>query len=251
MAKETLLEIVQEILSDSDGDNVNSISDTVESDQCARIVRSIFNDIVDIHDVEYHEQIKQLNATSTSTPNVMTRPEGFHTFEWIKYDKRTTAGGDPRYETVHYKPPVDFVNLCQNRTESDSDVTAVTLDSGFQLLVKNDQAPTFYTFLQGYDDIIFDSYDSALDANLQASKSLAFGVIKPTLSLTDTSVPDLPKHLFHLLKNQSRAYFFDIYKGGTTREVDRRHRQSVSRAKRHRHMSKEVGENTGPDYGRK
>ena len=40
--KYTLLEIVQEILSDMDSDEVNSIDDTVESQQVASIVRSAY-----------------------------------------------------------------------------------------------------------------------------------------------------------------------------------------------------------------
>ena len=40
--KYTLLAIVQEILSDMDSDEVNSIDDTVESQQVASIVRSAY-----------------------------------------------------------------------------------------------------------------------------------------------------------------------------------------------------------------
>ncbi len=40
--KYTLLEIVQEILSDMDSDEVNSIDDTTESEQVATIVKSTY-----------------------------------------------------------------------------------------------------------------------------------------------------------------------------------------------------------------
>jgi hypothetical protein len=40
MAKMTLLEIVQDILSDMDSDEVNSINDSVESLQLAQMIKS-------------------------------------------------------------------------------------------------------------------------------------------------------------------------------------------------------------------
>ena len=43
----TLLEIVQDILSDMDSDEVNSINDSVESLQVAQIVKTAYYNIVD------------------------------------------------------------------------------------------------------------------------------------------------------------------------------------------------------------
>ncbi len=248
----TLLDIVQDILSDADGDEINSISDTVEGDQCARVVRDTFRNIVDIHDITYHEHLKQLNASGVTTPTIMNRPAGLHSVEWVKYDKRTSVSGDPNYRYVDYLEPDDFIELCSRRTSSDSDVETMTLDSNYALLIKNDKAPEYYTFLQGYDDFIFDSYDSSLETNLQASKSLVYGTTKPTLSLTDDAVIDLPEHLMTLLRNDSRAFYFDLYKDGVTREIDKRKRMSHVRAQRKRHITKNQRPNqTGPDYGRK
>ena len=172
MSKPTLLSLVQDILSDADGDEVNSISDTIEADQCARVIRDTFRNIVDVHDIKYHEGLKQLDATSSSTPAQMTRPEGLHSVEWVKYDMRVSAGGDPRYQEVSYMEPERFIQTTASRTESDSTVTAMTLTSNFQVLIMNDRAPTFYTFLEGYDNFIFDAYDSDLETNLQQSKTL-------------------------------------------------------------------------------
>lgn len=120
------------------------------------------------------------------------------------------------------------------------------------MLVRNDILPTFWTFLQGFDDIIFDAYDRNLDSNLQASKSLAYGKTKPTLALTDQSVPDLPEHLINSLKSQARALYFDLYKDGVTKKVDELDRRSEVRQQRHRHLVKmeNVEKQTGQDFGR-
>jgi hypothetical protein len=254
MAKETLLDIVQDLLSESDGDEVNSITDTIESDQAARVVRDTFRQIVDGHDLAHHETVKRLDATGASTPNQMTRPEGFYAIEWVKYDKRTTAGGDPKLEEVTYMDPERFIAMTSSRTESDTEVTAVALaSSGHEILVRNDQAPNYWTILEGYDTLVFDAYDSSLETNLQQSKVLAKGKQKPTLTLADASEPDLPKHLFRLLKTEARAMYFDLYKDGITSEIDRTRRRAEVRAQRHRHITKNLSnyKRTGPNYGRK
>jgi len=252
MAKVTLLDIVQEILSDADGDNVNSISDTVESDQCARVVRSIFYDIVDQYDLVNYKGTKRLDATGASTPCEMTRPEGFVNIEWIKYDKKTSASADADYQYVKYLPPEDFLKIVHARAASDSNVTTQALDSGHSINIINDTAPTYWTILEGYDNIVFDSYDSALETNLQQSKSLAYGDIRPTLALTDAAIPDLPENLAQLLKNRARAFWFDVQKDGVSREIDKRSRNSEVRAQRLRFIAgRNRGNNTGPNFGRK
>jgi len=251
MSKKTLLDMVQQILSDSDGDDVNSITDTVESDQCARVVRDTFDQIVDLHDLHHIKTNKQLTATGASTPTVMTRPEGFYNIEFLKYNKKVTAGGDQKYEYVTFIEPSHFLQFTGNRAASDSTVTEVTLDSGHIILVRNDQAPTYWTMMEGYDSIIFDAYDSDLETNLQASKSLAYGVQKPTLALADATEPDLPNHLATLLLREARAMYFDLYKDGITSEIDRTRRRAEVRAQRLRRIAKNQDNDNGPNFGRK
>ena len=252
MAKETLLDLVQDILSDSDGDDVNSISDTVESDQCARVVRDSFNQIVDLHDFDFIKTLILLAATDSTTPNVMTRPEGFHTIEFVKYDKRASATDVQTYQDVTYRTVNDFVSLVSQRNTSDSTVTAVTLSTGHIIPVRNDQAPTYFTIMDnGDDELVFDSFDSTLETNLQASKSLSYGTQKPTLTLADTSTISLPKHLSVLVKREARAMYFDLYKDGITSEIDRTRRRAEVRAQRQRHIIKNSDNDGRPDYGRK
>lgn len=253
MAKTTLLEIVQDILSDSDGDEINSIGDTVEGEQLATIIKNEFLDIADIHDLEHHKTVVQLQATSASTPAVMTRPEGFYDIAWVKYDKRTDAGGDPSFEKVYYLPVSDFVQIATSLTASDSTVDQMTIN-GISFNVYNDRAPTYYTFLDGYDNMVFDAYDSNLETNLQTSKSMAYGIQRPTLVIADSTVPDLPQNLMSLLRNRSRAMFFDLFKDGTTKEVDKRQRNSEVRSQRQRHIAarnRRKDQRRTPDYGRK
>ncbi len=253
MAIQTLIDLVQDILADADGDNVNSISDTVESDQCARIIRDTYRHIVDVYDLEYIEKLVKLDATSSSTPTVMTRPAEVHSIEWVKYDIRSTAGGDPDFKDIDYVEPKKFMDRQSQLQSSASSVTTQTLsDSGHVLPILNDRAPSCYTFLEGYNNFIFDAYDSNLETNLQQSKSLAYVSEKPTLTLADATQIDLPEHLVSLLRNEARAFYFDVYKEGATPMVDRRRRESNVRAQRQNHlMERRAAARTGPNYGRK
>lgn len=248
-----MLDLVQDILSDADGDEVNNISDTIESDQCARVIRNEFRQIVDEFDLKFHETLTKLDATNSTTPTQMTRPEGFHSIEWIKYDRRVLATDDPSYETVWYREPAEFLRLTTSRTASDSEVETMVLgNSGHSLQIRNDQSPKWWTILEGYDDIIFDSYDSSLETNLQNSKTLVRGIQRPTLSLVNASVPDLPENLMVLLRNRARAFYFDVYKDGTTKEVDKRQRNSEVRSQRDKYITKKLQqERSGPNYGRR
>lgn len=252
MAKATLLSIVQDILSDADSDDVNSINDTVEADQCARVVRDCHDQLVDLHDLEHLKTMKQLTATSASTPNVMERPEGFHTIEWVRYDVRDDAGDPQNYELVDYMEVNDFINMCMSRSTDDSNVTAITHSTGLVLPIITDRRPQYYTVMdEGSDELVFDSYDSDVDTNLQASKSLAYGMQRPTLTLSDSATMTLPRHLETLVKREARALFFDLYKDGTTREIDRTRRRAEVRAQRQRNIIKNTDNDNRPDYGRK
>jgi hypothetical protein len=253
MAKTTLLELTQGILSVADGDEVNSISDTIESDQCARVIRDEYNIIADEFDLKMSETLTQLTATGASTPIRMDRPEGFHSIETIWYDKRLLVGDDPNFEEIIFQDPETFLKSSMSLNASDTDVSTLTLtDSGHTLNFRNNRAPTYWTILEGYDEIYFDSFDGDLETNLQASKSLVKGVQRPTLALTDAAVPDLPENLMVLLRNRAQAFYFDVYKDGTTREIDKRQRHSEVRSQRKKYVTKKLQQQrTGPNYGRK
>lgn len=251
MAKQTLLQMTQDILSDIDGDEVNSITDTIESEQVARVIRDVYYEVTDINDFESLKTLVELDATSATTPNVMTRPEGFYGIEFVKYDKRTTAGANSSYEYVHYMNVDRFLELCHGRDTDDSNVEEVTLSTGHPIPVRNDTAPTYYTIMDdGDDELVFDSYDSNLETNLQQSKSLAYGFKKPTFALSDSTTITLPKHLETLVKARARARVFDLYKDGITPEVDRARRNAEVRAQRQRHTILNSDNDRGPNYGR-
>lgn len=86
MATQTLLNIVQNILSAMSSDEVNSIGDTVESMQVAQIVQNKYYDIVARGDLTLDNQLFQLNPSDTpNIPVLMTLPVGVSRIDWLKY----------------------------------------------------------------------------------------------------------------------------------------------------------------------
>lgn len=86
MAEQTLLQIVQNILSAMSSDQVNSISDTVESLQVAQIVQNKYYDIVARGDLTLDEVLFQLNPSNDPTkPVLMTLPSGVSRLDWMQY----------------------------------------------------------------------------------------------------------------------------------------------------------------------
>ena len=86
MAQQTLLQMVQAILSRMSSDEVNSISDTTESMQIAHILQNKYYDIVSRGSLAEHDQLFQLSPSNDATkPVLMYVPSGIGRVDWIKY----------------------------------------------------------------------------------------------------------------------------------------------------------------------
>jgi hypothetical protein len=89
---QTLLDMTQEILSALDSDSVNSISDTVESTQVARIIQRKYYDIIARAPMAEQKVLYQFDASGDDTkPTLMTIPTGMSNIEWVKYFDSSTA----------------------------------------------------------------------------------------------------------------------------------------------------------------
>jgi hypothetical protein len=226
MAKLTVLEMVQDILSDMDSDEVNSIDDTTEAMQVARIIRTTYNEIIDGVDEWPHlNTLVALDASGDVTkPTHMKLPESLQGLGWIKYNKKKSGDTREKYADVGFMDSKEFVDYTNQRVSSDTDVTAVTDFSGVVFYIKNDVAPTYWTT---FDDewIVFDAYDSAVDSTLQSSKVQAEGPRDTTLTLTDTAIPDLPAKAFSYLLSESKSVAFNTLKQSANPKEEQRSRR--------------------------
>lgn len=188
----TLLDITQEILSRMDGDEVNSISDTEESEQVARHIVSTYDAMVSNSNWFHTRRALTLVPRSdTDYPTHISLNENVKELSFINYNKVKSGETRKDYREVKWKEPDDFLRYINTRDSTASNVQVVTDDSGIELLILNDKAPEYFT---SFDDenIIFDSFDSDVDTTIQSSKVQAQGFIIPTLALEDTAEPQLP-----------------------------------------------------------
>ena len=126
MAKMTLLDIVQEILSDMTSDNVNSISDTIEATQVANIVRRTFYNLFNDRIWPHQAKLIRLNSSADSTrPTHMIMDENVINIEWVKYDIRAESGDPIKYRTIDYKTPSDFLDWVMQRDASKANMQVV------------------------------------------------------------------------------------------------------------------------------
>lgn len=206
--KDTLLGLTQTILSSLDGDEVNSIHDTVESLQVATVIRTAYFDILGRANLPEHYHLTQLTASTDATlPIVMYIPEDVAKILWVKYDKQTADDTVAVWDPVSFKPVDDFLEYMHNQDLSDTTIETSPIVSGdivADLYFRNDSAPSWYTVL-GDNTIIFDSYDSAVDTTLQQSKTSVYAKKVVPFTLSDTFVPDLDEPQFALLLNEAKA----------------------------------------------
>lgn len=201
--KMTLLEIVQSILSDMDGDEVNSIADTAESEQVANIVLNTYRAIVSHTTWPHTRRAVALIPNSDSRyPTHLTVKEELKELISVRYNKAKVDDDRLLYKELDWVDPDDFLRRTNNRNSTKANVEVVNDYSGIQLLIMNDKAPDFYT---SFDDVVLvcDSYDNTVDTSLQQSKLQAQGYIIPDFSLEDSFIPDLPADAFSLLLEES------------------------------------------------
>ena len=205
--KYTLLEIVQEILSDMDSDEVNSISDTTESLQVANIVKETYFYLVSQMDFPEHTGLFQLNASGDNTkPVLMTVPSNVLKLYSIKYDKKLNGATETDFESLKFLDLDEFLLRTQEYNTTETYVSSMLVSvngTDFEVKFYTNKAPEFYTVI-GDETVIFDAYDSAVDTTLQQSKTYCQGLLEPTFTLSDSYTPDLDATEFNWFINECK-----------------------------------------------
>lgn len=195
--KMTLLEMVQDILTDMNSDNVNSISDTVESEQVASIVKNTYLKMCATREVPVLFANVELESVGTSDrPTVLRIPDNVAVLREVSYNDKP----------LKFLVPEDFTKLMRSRTET-TDIVKVVDGVGVVLKVANNRDPEYYTT---YDDIelFFDAYNAEEGATLVANYSLAYVELNPTFEMADEFIPRLPAHMFPYLLETAKSMSF-------------------------------------------
>ena len=123
MIKQPLLEIVQDLLSAMDSEEVNSISDTAESLQVARLVRGVFYDCASDLGLAEHEGLFELNPSGDpSKPVIMYVPDNVTKVYWIKYNTKATGDEHSKYKDIDRCDFHDFFNWQSNLSSEHDNV---------------------------------------------------------------------------------------------------------------------------------
>lgn len=203
--KWTLLEIVTDIVSDMDGDFISSIDDTDEAQQVAQIVKSTYHAIMSNRNWPHTARAFQLTASGDNNfPTYTTIPSNIKEIISIFYDVRKQSETRLNYRQLYYLDPDDFLRKTNARNSDDVNTLVMLDPTGVKFLVSANKAPEYYT---SFDDntVIFDSYDSSVDATIQQSKIQARGYIIPVFEMEDDFIPDLPEEAFSLLIEEAKS----------------------------------------------
>lgn len=243
--KKTLLGLVQDILSDLDSDNVNSIGDTIESAQVASILRGCYFEMMGNRNWPHLRKMFTLTSVSSSSkPVYLKLPSDIKEVLSISYSRNDTSGG---YNEIRYKHPEDFLRFINQRSLENENTVQITDYSGVKLLIKTDAGPTYWT---SFDDvhIVFDSYDSEVESTLMASKSLGYGFINPTWTHEDDFVPDIPVEFFPVLFNEAKSTASFDLKQMPNQKAEQKAAKGRRRMTQRSWSAHEL--NTYPNYGR-
>ncbi len=251
MAKKSVLDLVQETLSSLGSDNVNSIDDTQEATDVAKIVREVYFEILSESNWPHLRTMINLTGLGdTALPTSMTIADTIQKIDndTIYYDARTTSTADPNYQRVLWKEPEEFLSIVLPRGLNVSDANIQEITSPVRLYIYNDRAPVNVT---SFDDetLIFDAFDSDVDTTLAGTKSQVLAYKEPTFSLTDSHVPDLPSKNFpQFLAEVKSVAAIEIA------QIVNPKQEQVSTRQRKRLQTEKWRTRDGirfPDYGRK
>lgn len=219
--KMSLLEMVQDILSAMESDEVNSIADTVESLQVAQEIKTTYHDLMSTFDFPSHEGLISLEPSNDSdNPTTFRLPDNVKQIKWITYNNGSIEA--PNYVEVHYQEPEEFFRYGSLYNAGQSSIQLVG-----RFYVFTDRHPTHWTTFDN-QTLLFNGFNASVDTTLQESKVVCWGQTFRTFELEDSFVPDLDIALFPLLLSEAKKSCFVNFKGvGNANEERRARRQAV------------------------
>lgn len=208
----TLLEIVQDILSDMEADEVNSIDDTVESQQVAQIVKSCYFEMIGNRNWPHLKKLIQLEPShDLSKPTYFRIPENLKEFVMLRYEAQKIGDTKTVFNEVKFLYPDEFLRYISGRNTDNDNVTETVDFSGTKLFILNNAAPQYWTTFDD-DYLVCDSYDKEVDDTLKKAKTQCIAYITPDWVRTNEAIPDLPSEAFPALLEEAKSTAFATLK---------------------------------------
>lgn len=233
----TLLDMVQNIQSVLNGDEVNSIGDSVEALQIADEVRTAYYIMLQEYDHPFQkEPIKLESLADLDRPNYLRVPKNVSSLDWIRYND--TTDNENHWVEQTYLAPNDFVEYSLNLANN-AHAEEFTELNGATLYCLNNEPPKYYT---SFDEknLVFNAYNSAVDDTLQSSKSLAYGLVVPDWRMEDTFVPKLRIDLYPRLLSEAKSAAFINIKQTNNPKEEQRSRRLITRHQNRDHRAKQA-----------
>ena len=250
----TLLELTQDVLSSLDGEEINSIADTTESNQVVKIIKTVYDDVQSRAELPIQRSLFNLTAsTDPAKPVLMTKPLTIDCIDWVKYNRVILGETDPAWATMKFLPIEDFLYMTQSMNPSDTDVDTMSHTANgftFSFNYRNDVSPQYYTSFND-NTLIFDAFDSAVDSTLQTSKTLCFGELTNIFTESDSWVPNLQPQQFSLLLNEAKALAWAELKQAAHQKAETTARKNWVHLQTSKRNVPKYPDHSGPNYGRR
>lgn len=206
--KKTVLEYVQTTLSVMDSDEVDTISETVESVQVAEQLKETYYELLNRQEWDFlRRAVGLVAAGNPDEPTRFDSPAGLKRLTSFKYNTSSDLSEYSGKEIKYLEP---HLFLARNSLAGDNRQLITLEAERLQFYVATNKAPTYYT---SFDDetIYCDAFDSAQGATLISARAISYGVVIPDFRVEDDFVPFLPQEMMPLLQaslnNASMIYF--------------------------------------------
>lgn len=253
--KYQLIDMVQELLSAMDSDEVDSISDTTEAMQVAHCVRTAYYNLIEDIDPPQHYVTFNLTTAGSTAPTIMTLPSEISKLSWIKYNKIAFGETNPFWEEIRFLDKHEFFDRMYRLNTDETNIDSYSYQSSgiaVPIIYLNDRQPTYYTSFDNDGTILFDSLDTSVDTtNLSTDKTVAYGRKSIDFSLANDFVPDLEEPMFSRLLNEAKVLAFAELKSVDHAIANRNANRSRNRAAKDKFRTKHLSDfDALPHFGR-
>lgn len=190
--------VVQEYLDSTSGFYVDSIFETDESQQVAKIAERVYYRMLQqFPDLLFTMKDTNLDAVSDpDKPNFLLIPKQIQEIQEseIYYNVSEFDGDTLQYRKIQYVTPKQFLELTAKRSDSTSNSRVVEGFDSNRMVIYTDRFPQYCTSFDG-KYVVFDSFNSQHDTTMQASKSRVVATEQPVFLQENDFVIPIPEHL--------------------------------------------------------
>lgn len=223
--KMTLLEIVQDILSDMSSDFANSIGDTEESMQVAQIVKTTYHEMMNRREWPHLKKLTTLlSVANKKYPTMLLVPEMTKRLEWVTYNQKKELADPDSYNLIKFMEPNRFIQYTNSRNTDNDNVSVMENPNGVPIRIITNSPPTYWTSFND-ETIVMDSYVSTIEDTLQGHNTQAELYVFPDWQDADDFVPDMPATLFPALLAEAKSTAFFTIKGVANEKAEQQSRR--------------------------